>query len=89
MTESLGRERITSVFHWVFLAEYLPRFLTIHNLDFVRPDKEQCGSAYEFFNTFCEWLGGAVCYSSLSMFAPRSRQIASLKNGRYRLSGSL
>jgi hypothetical protein len=63
MRESLGREGFTFVFHWVFLAKYLPRFPTIHNLDFVRLDKEKRGSAIQIFNTFCERLGGTVCYS--------------------------
>ncbi|MGD0236097.1 MAG: hypothetical protein ABSC55_16380 [Syntrophorhabdales bacterium] len=62
MRKSLGTERVTSVFHWVLLAKYLPRFLTVYNLDFVRPDKEGGGSANKIFNTFCEWLDGAVCY---------------------------
>jgi hypothetical protein len=64
MTKSLGREGIMSVFHWAFLAKYLPRFLTMCNLDFVRPDKGEQGLAYKIFNTFCEWLDGTVCYSS-------------------------
>jgi hypothetical protein len=63
MTKRPGRERITSVFHWVILARYLPRFLTIYNLEFVRPDKGEQGLANKIFNTFCEWLGGTVCYS--------------------------
>ena len=63
MTKSLGREGIASIFDWAFLTKYLPRFLTMCNLDFVRPDKGEQGFAYKIFNTFCEWLGGTVCYS--------------------------
>jgi hypothetical protein len=53
-----------SVFHWVFLATYLPRFSTIHDLDFVGADKAKRGSAIQVFNTFCERLGGTVRDSS-------------------------
>jgi hypothetical protein len=63
MTGNLGRERITAIFDWVFLAKYLPRFLTMCNLHFVRPDKGEHGLANKIFNTFCEWIGGTVCYS--------------------------
>jgi hypothetical protein len=63
MTKSLEREGITSVFRWVILAKYLPRFLTICNLDFVRPDKGEQGLTNKIFNTFCEWLAGSPCYS--------------------------
>jgi hypothetical protein len=58
MTESLGSEGFPSVFHWVFLAKCFPRFPTIPNLDFVRPDKEKRGLAIQVFNTFCERLDG-------------------------------
>jgi hypothetical protein len=73
MTESLGREGIVFVFHWVFLAKYFPGFPTIHNLDFVRPDKEKRGSATQVFNTFCERLDGPpCCFSELSSCYPLS-----------------
>jgi hypothetical protein len=71
MTRNLGRERITAIFDWVFLAKYLPRFLTMCNLHFVRPDKGEHGLANKIFNTFCEWLGGAPRYSLLSYSACR------------------
>jgi hypothetical protein len=64
MTRNLGRERAAAIFNWAFLAKYLPRFLTMRNLDFVRPDRGEQGLANKIFNTFCERLGGTVCYSS-------------------------
>jgi hypothetical protein len=60
MSRNLGREWAAAIFGWAFLKKYLPRFLTMRNLDFVRPDKGEQALAYKIFNTFCEWLGGTV-----------------------------